>query len=203
MGVKVRRCLIVAGIGVLLVPAAVSAATTSKHVDAAAAARSCAQGRPLNARLRGIQVAYLARFVPCVLRAARTQLGLGYDGSSAASLQVRTALGRLAKLPYNQTHQLKLASKATYAASSHIAGTVCLRQGSRRATFNDAWVSILLRPGLTPLKLSKIITQPFANSRSVIRNPKTLFGVAARRGLLMENGALDGTDFGIVDFVCH
>jgi stage V sporulation protein SpoVS len=203
MGVKVRRYVVVAGIGLLLVPATVSAATSSNKVNAAAAARSCSQGQPLKLKIRSIQVPYLARFVPCVLRAARTQLRLGYNQSPAASRLVLGALGRLIGLPYNRTHQLKLALKATRAASSHVSGTTCLLRGSRRSTESDVWVGIPSRPGITPLLLSKILVQAFANPRSVINDPQAVFAVAVRRGLLMESGAMNGTVLGVVYFVCH
>jgi hypothetical protein len=77
------------------------------------------------------------------------------------------------------------------------------RRGFRHTTYNDTWVGIPSRPGITPLELSKIVAGSFANPRLVIRNPQATFAVVVRRDQLMEAGNLNGTIFGFVDFVCH
>ena len=203
MSSQVRRFLVPVVAAILIVPATVSAAADSATVDPGATATSCAQGRALNARLKGVQVAYLAQFAPCVLRADRAELGLTYVQSPAASRLVMAALGRLIRLPYLRRHQLEAAFKATDAAAANVAATSCLRQGLHHSTYNARWASFQSRPGTTPLWLSKALAQSFANSRSVIRNPHATFAIAVRRGLLMESGEEDGTMLGVVDFTCR
>jgi hypothetical protein len=202
MGVKVRRCVMVAGIGVLLVPAAVSAATTSKQVDAAAAARSCAHGRGLHARLGAHDVAYLAHFLPCIVRTDRRQLGLHYTRSVAASRLAAHALAHLMTLPYVRTHQLKAASQAEIRAGGDVAIKMCERRGFHRAFFQVSLGDTAPPPVLTPIVVSRLIAFLFASPRAVARLPRTAWAVAFGHGLVFQKDNPNGASALIVDFAC-
>lgn len=198
MGVKVRRCLIVAGIGVLLVPAAVSAATTTKQVDPAAAARSCAHGRGLHARLGAHDVAFLAHFVPCIVRTERGQLGLRYTQSVAASRLAAQALAHLMTLPYVTTNQR---DRAEIRAARGVAANMCKRRGFHRASFQVSFGDTA-PPALTPMLVSREIGLLFSYPRPVARLPRTAWAIAVRHGLMFEKDNPNGASVLLVDFAC-
>jgi hypothetical protein len=203
MGLKVRRSLMLACVGALLVPAAVSAATGASKVDPTAAASACAHGRALNARLGAGDVAYITRFVPCVLRAERGQLKLTYTQSAPVSRLVMTALTAFVKLPYVTQHKPKAAVKAGLLAGGAIAVKTCQRlHGIKRGLFQASWGDTSPPPVLTPLVVSTDLGKLFANPRAIVRKPNAVFGTAARRGLLFEKGNLNGAAVGVVAVTC-
>jgi hypothetical protein len=186
------------GIGVLLVPAAVSAATTSKQVDPAAAARSCARGRALRARLGAHDVAYLAHFVPCIVRTERRQLGLRYTQSDPASRLAAQALAHLMTLPYVTTRQRE---RAEIRAGRDVAVKMCERRGFHRASFEVSFGDTA-PPALTAMLVSREIGLLFSFPRPVARLPRTAWAVAVRHGLMFEKDNANGASVLLVDFAC-
>ncbi|MFZ0042773.1 MAG: hypothetical protein WAK93_15795 [Solirubrobacteraceae bacterium] len=168
--------------------------------DLTTRAHACAAGKTLTARLTAADVGYLGKFVPCVVRSERSSFGRAYSRGARLSRLVEAALGRFVNLSYLTRNDPKAAARASKRAPAAMAHKVCRRAGEARyiSTFADT----VPPPVLTPLAVARIVARPFRYPHGVARAPRTIFGIAFRRGALFRNHDRDGAAFGVVAITC-
>lgn len=190
--------------GMLLVLSSVPASASARgaSVDPAAAATACAHGRALDARRGVADIGFLARFVPCVLRVYRSEVGLRYVQNRTLSRLVRSALTEFVMLPYLSEHSVKAANSEGLIAARTIAQKLCFGRGSSRPLFQFLWADTSPPPTPTLRVFATLLAKSFKSQHGVARRGATMFGSAARRGLLFRHGDLAGATFGMIDVVC-
>jgi hypothetical protein len=192
MKLTVRGCLAAAAVSAVVVAAP---AFGSTPVHPGRAAHACAAGRGIDTRFGAGDARYLARFVPCVLKREQAQARLGYIQSKTLSQVIHQALGRFVNArqvtPQAAAEVRRLAVKAMIAK-------LCPGVDARwDAAFGDTASS-----AITPLEFAGLAGKWLRAHGGVTGAANAVFGVAARRGLMFENGDLQGAVLGVVAVVC-
>jgi hypothetical protein len=160
-----------------------AAGVATAKVSSNAAARACAGGRELGSRLGGRDVSYLHRFVPCVVREFRRQLGDTFRASTSLSRDVDRALPSLASASY------KHAAASVSSAGQKVFSSSCGVRGRFGFFAGDSTPP----PVMTPAALSAgIETILFKGRNPVARQASAVFGFAYRRGVLFHDGSSRG-----------
>jgi hypothetical protein len=160
-----------------------AAGVATARVDSRAAARACAGGRELGSRLGGRDVSYLRRFVPCVVREFRGQLGDTFRARASLSRDVGGGLRSLASASDKHV-------AASVASAGHrVFSSACSVRGRFGFFAGDSTPP----PVMTPATLSAGIETILFRGRSpVARQASAVFGFAYRRGVLFHDGSSRG-----------
>lgn len=186
----------------LIVPSVGSA--SAKSVDPTAAATACAAGRPLGSRFGATDLSYLGRFLPCVIQAERSQLGLTYTQNGALSGVQKQALGRFVRLPYFAEHDPKAVASTEAATGKKISVQACRQAGapSGKVRYQVIFADTMPPPVLTPRTVANALANALFQLHGVARSAKSVFGIAVRFGVLFESHDLRGTALAIMSLRC-
>jgi hypothetical protein len=163
------------------------AGVAAANIDPNGAARACARGHAIGSRLGGSDLSYVRRFVPCVVREFRRQLGDTLQTSAALSRDLGDALQSFARA------SAKHEDATTTSAGLRIFRSRCSVTGKYRILAGDSTPP----PVLTSETLSSAIeTILFKDRDWAARAPSAVFGFAYRRGVVFHDKS-NGDDFSL------
>jgi hypothetical protein len=177
---RVRRGLLVVSVVAL---ALVPAGDAASRISSADALRACAHGRSVGVAFAGSDLGYLRRFVPCVVKQLRSQLGLRMKSSAKLSRVVADELALLAR------SRAKDVNAAVHAAGETIVARVCPARGVFADNVGDTTPPPVLTPRVVASGVARYL---FGRNRSRVERRSTVFGFAFRRGDLFHDGPSRG-----------
>lgn len=178
---RLRTCALVLSITACVLLGSLGTGVASAKIDPNAAARTCAAGRAIGSRLNGHDIPYVRRFVLCVIRNFRQQLGQTFRSSAAISRDAEHALESFARAPAESP---KRDGEAVNSAGLKIFRQFCAVKGRYGFLSGDSTPP----PVLTVATLSSLIKKIlFEGGHSVARQGYAVFGFAYRRGVVFHD----------------
>lgn len=173
-------------------------AATPGLPNATAAAKACARGRSIDARLGAADLAYASHFVPCMLRAERAQFRLGFHESRSLSRSVARAL----KIFIAGTQLNHGAGKAAAAFVTRTMTLIAAFSCPRSARYSWAFRVDDSNPPpvMTPVELATVTAHLFRYP--VMHSAKATFGVAIVRGVMFKGNDRHGITTGWLAVRC-
>lgn len=190
------RCVAAVVISMLLLSTG-AAVAASRSPNPTKAAQACAAGRSIAAHLGAMDEHYVAKFVRCMLRQERTQIGLNYE--QTASLD-RAMSGALQKMDASSVGY----GKASIRLQNSLLDKLVMRTCRRRGWLWDGDIGDTNPPPpLTPIAIAKVNAQLFDEGTAVMRVPTARFGFAVRHDLLFHGNDRHGVSFAYIAVYCY
>lgn len=171
-------------IAIVLVSASLTeVGQASSKVNAGAATQRCAHGRSVGSRITGSDYAFVRRFLPCVVKQLRSQLGFRMTVNTKVSAAAARALSVFARSPDRDVNG------TIKAQAQSLLRRFCRAGGFYADNVGDTTPPPVLTPKVVGSALAKYL---FGQYLTRVEHRSTVFGFAYRRGDLFHDGPARG-----------